>query len=78
MQKRWLVLGLGGVLGGLIFFLVYAFANGSWVVSTYQRILPIFFGVVAGVFLADAWYTRRKSKDDAKVQDEGDDALEQR
>lgn len=62
MQKRWLILGLGGLLGGLVFFLVYAIANGSLVVTAFQRVLPILFGVVAGVFLADAWYARRKQR----------------
>jgi hypothetical protein len=77
MQKRWLTLGLGGLLGGLIFFLVYAIANGGFMLTAFQRVLPTLFGVVAGVFLADAWYIRRKQRT-TSVDREEDNPSQQR
>lgn len=77
MQKRWLVLGLGGGLGGLIFFLIYAIASGTMVLTAFQRVLPILFGIVAGVFLADAWYARRKGGIASSETEENDNASEQ-
>ena len=63
MRRRWFVLFCGGLVGGLVFFIVYVLLNKDFSLSLYQRIFPVFFGVVAGGFLADALYRRRIERD---------------
>lgn len=63
MRRHWLVVVLGGVFGGLVFFLIYTLANNSLTLDLYQRILPVSFGIVSGGFLADAVYKRTTERD---------------
>ena len=56
---------------------MYAIANGGFMLTAFQRVLPTLFGVVAGVFLADAWYIRRKQRT-TSVDREEDNPSQQR
>ena len=72
MRRHWLVVVLGGVFGGLVFFLIYTLANNSLTLDLYQRILPVSFGIVSGGFLADAVYKRttERNQNGAMEEDE--------
>ena len=76
MRRHWLVVVLGGVLGGVVFFLIYTLANNSLTLDFYQRILPVFFGIVAGGFLADAVYKRITGRNQNGAMEEDERAAE--